>query len=410
VTSAGQRVDLNPVSLENLLNPAPFYRVLRETEPIYWSDAVRGWLISRYEDVLGCFRDSRVSSDRTGFFEVQLQGFGMEAAEGFLNTVRRQMVMRDGVDHIRLRRQASPGFSPQALDAYRPAIRRIMGELLDRVQPLGQMDLVKEISYQLPPLVIAEILGIPAGDRDRFQKWAAPQAEFSNPGPGANMVELGRRASRAVKELGDYLGEVIHERRKHPGQDILSKMIHAQEMGQMSHEDLVAQSILILTAGHLTTTDQISNGIYDLLTHPDQLHKLQEDRTLLSSAVEEMMRFTPAVPFGFRVAASDIPLRGRTIRKGDTLYLGLASANRDPSVFADPDRFDISRDYTQHKHMSFGFGSHHCLGAGLARRELEIVTEMLLERLPGLRLDETQQPQPKLSLIFHGFNSLPLRW
>ncbi|MCY1074928.1 cytochrome P450 [Archangium lansingense] len=408
--SAGQKTDLDPVSLENLLNPHSLYPELRERAPVYWSAGMHAWVITRYDDVLSCYRDPRLSADRSGFYQQQLAGFGPEFAEGFLSVARRQMTMRDGSDHIRVRRQTSPGFTPQRLDAYRPAIRFIMGAMLDRVQPLGRMDLVQELSYQLPPRVIAEFLNIPQQDRERFQQLARPQAEFSNPSPGADMGEVARNASRSMTELSAYLGGIIEERRSHPGEDMLSLMIHAQELGQMTHEDLVANAILILTAGHLTTTDQISNGVHDLLTHPDQLLLLQKDRTLLKSAVEEMLRFSPSVPYNFRIAKEDIPLRGQTIGKGSTVFMSLASANRDPAVFTEPERFDITRDHLHQKHLTFGFGSHHCLGAGLARRELEISIEMLLDRLPDLRLDETKPPQVKPGIIIRSITSLNVQW
>ena len=178
----------------------------------------------------------------------------------------------------------------------------------------------------------------------------------------------------------------------------------------MSPEELSANTILVLTAGHLTTTDQLNNGVYNLLTHPEQIQKLQEDRTLLRSAVEEMIRYAPAVPFIFRVATTDFTLHGKNLRKGDVVFLGLGSAGRDGSVFPEPDHFDIARDNTKHKHLAFGFGTHHCLGAGLARRELEIATEMMLDRLPGMHLDPAQPPQHKFGLVSRGFNSLSVKW
>ncbi|MGZ3459254.1 MAG: cytochrome P450, partial [Archangium sp.] len=212
-------------------------------------------------------------------------------------------------------------------------------------------------------------------------------------------------------EMTQYLLPIIEERRRAPGTDALSLMLQAQEQGRMTPEELVANIILILFAGHTTTTDQLSNGLYDLLTHPDQLQKLRKDPGLMTSAVEEMLRFTPAVPAISRVAAEDFQLRGKNIRKGDLVFLLMASANRDPSAFAEPDRFDITRDSSRQKHATFGFGAHHCMGAGLARRELEIGLSVLLERLPTLRLDEARPPQVKCHGIgFRGFDSLPLRW
>jgi len=167
----------------------------------------------------------------------------------------------------------------------------------------------------------------------------------------------------------------------------------------------------MLIAGHTTTTDQISNLVHDLLTHPEQLQMVRNNPSLLPTAVEESLRFHPAVPFHYRIAAEDIPLRGRTIRKGDVVFFGLAAANRDPQHFHEPDRFDITRDAMAQKHMSFSFGPHHCLGANLARRELEIGLEILLERMPRLRLDEERPPRQKAeSLVFRGFHSLHIRW
>ena len=188
-------------------------------------------------------------------------------------------------------------------------------------------------------------------------------------------------------------------------------MLRLETQGGMSLEEVVANLNLLVTAGHLTTTDQLGNGLYELLTHRDQLELLRGEPGLLRPAIEEMIRFAPAVPFTTRLVVENFELRGRTLRKGDIVFLGLAAANHDPAVFPDADRFDITRDPNQHKPMSFGFGAHHCVGAGLARRELEIAFEELLQRMPELRLDETRLPRIKCNgLLFRGFDSLPLRW
>jgi len=190
---------------------------------------------------------------------------------------------------------------------------------------------------------------------------------------------------------------------------MLSTMVHAQEEGRLDEGELIANAILILTAGHITTVDQLSNGVHALLTHPEQLRKLRENPSLMKSAVEEMLRFCPAVPFIHRIAAEDFELHGRKIQKGQLVFLGMAAANRDPAVFPEPERFDITRQ--NNKHLSFAFGPHMCLGAPLARVELEIGLAALLERMPDLRLDEAQPPRIKCnSLVFRGFEALPVRW
>jgi cytochrome P450 PksS len=286
-----------------------------------------------------------------------------------------------------------------------------MNRLVDGVLPHGRMDLATAIAYPLPPLVIAELFGIPAEEHTRFVAWSHPIAEFFSPAMGVDMVALARRANQAMVESRDFMTALVEERMRVPGDDMLSQMVQRQDAGGASVEEMVANALLILAAGHLTTTDQLSNGVHALLTHPSELRKLQEDQTRVQSAVEEMLRYDPPIPWIHRVAVETFELRGRTIRQGDMVFLGMAAANRDPEAFARPDCFDISRDPHQQKHMSFAFGPHHCLGAGLARRELEIALSVLLERLPGLRLDEARLPQLKChSLLFRGFESLPVRW
>lgn len=404
---------LNPVSPENLRDPVPLYRELRENHPVHWVEEIQSWIVTRYDDVLNCFRSPDLSADRSKFFELQFRMLGLELKEAqlLIDTVRREMVNQDGAAHIRLRRQASVGFTPQLLDSWRPAIRGIMNKLMDEVQQRGHMDLVQQISYQLPAQVIAEFLGIPVEDRESFQEWTQPIFQLSSPTVGTDMVALAHESEAAMHKFDAYLRKLIAERRRNPGPDIISHMTQFQGPGQMSEDELVANSALILSAGHATTTDQISNGVYELLTHPDQLQLLRSNSTLMKSAVDEIMRFNPTMPFINRFAIRDFELRGQTIRAGQMVFLGMASANRDPSVFEDPDRLDITRDSTHHKNLSFSFGPHHCLGAGLARRELEITFEVLLERLPDLRLDENNPPKLKSdTLLFRGFNSLPLRW
>jgi cytochrome P450 PksS len=412
MASAALKSQLNPVSPDNLLDPVPLYRELREHDPVHWSDTVQAWLITRHADVMNCFRDPRLSADRSKIAEHQLRlvGISEERIQEYMAHVRQQMVLRDGPEHLRLRRQTNPAFTPQMVDAWCPTIRRTMNTLMDRVRHLGHMDLVSEISYPLPQLVVAELLGIPGKDRENFRRWTEPSAQLSSPVAGIDLVSLARRAVQGTLEVTRYLTAIVEERRREPADDLISQLLRVQESGAMSEGELVATLNLILTAGHLTTTDQLSNGIHELLLHPDQFQKLREDLGLLRSAVEEMVRFCPPMPFMHRIATENFQLHGRTIRKGDLVFLGLASANRDPAIYPEPDRFDITRSTTQ-KNMTFGFGPHHCVGSGLARRELEIAFEVLVTSLPGLHLEPGRLPQLKCtSLAFRGFESLHVRW
>ncbi len=403
------RPDLNPVSPENLIDPVPLYRELQREEPIHWSEPLQAWLITRHDDVSACFRDPRLSSNRTELFvKHQLGGLGPERIPDFVRVNNQHMLMRDGTAHTRLRRQSNQGFTSQAIENWRPLIHRTVESLLDRVQAQGHMDVATDLSEPLPAMVMAELFAIPAEDRERFQAWANPMATFFGATTG-DVQAAAIAANTAARELAQYLANVIEARRRAPGQDVLSLILHAQEEGRMSADELVATAMLILVAGHVTTIDQLSNGVNDLLMHPDQLQRLRDDPGLLKSAVEEMLRFHPAVPFMHRVVAEDLELRGRTLRRGQLVFLGLAAANRDPAVFPDPDRFDVGR--APNPHRTFAFGPHLCLGAGLARRELEIATGALLRRMPGLRLDPDRAPRLKCnSLLFRGFDSLPIRW
>ncbi|MFL5354099.1 cytochrome P450 [Archangium sp.] len=414
MASAARKLQLNPVDPENLLEPVPFYKELRENEPVHWSDAVHAWLLTRHDDVMNGLRDPRLSADRVQVMEHQFRFMGLspESVSALLDTLRREMAVKDGGAHLRLRRQVGPGFTPHLMDTWKPAIRRSFVSLLEEVRAQGSTDLAAGAFYLMPPRVIMELLGIPPEDRERFMTWAEPCAQLVSPGPAMNFVDLARRANEGQREITRYLTAIVEERRREPGQDILSLMLSVPpEKGGMSTEEVVANASLILSAGYLTTTDQLGNGLYELLTRRDQLELLRKYPELLPSAVEEMIRYCPAVPFTSRIATETFELRGRTLRKGDVVFLGLAAANHDPAAYPDPDSFDITRDPHQQKHMSFGFGPHHCMGAGLARRELEIAFEELLQRLPALRLDETRMPRIKCNgMLFRGFESLPVRW
>jgi cytochrome P450 len=403
-----EKRDLNIVSPENLLDPNPLYRHLLEADPVHWAEALQCWFVTRHEDVMACFRDPRLSADRTKVFvEHQLRGEGTEFLKDYLYVAERQMLMKDGAEHARLRRMASPGFSVQAIDSWVPAIRETVDALLDKVQGQGRMELVTELSEPLPSRVIMEIFAIPEKDREDFQRWANILSEFFG-SPVGDVKAAAMRANDAMVSIFGYLKGIVRQRKAAPGSDMLSVMIQANE-GKLDEDALTANAQLILTAGHVTTIDQLSNGVYALLTNPRELRRLKENPGLIKSAVEEILRYSPAVPFIHRIAAEDLELRGKSIKRGQLVFLGMAAANRDAHVFPEPDRFDVARE--NNRHLSFAFGPHMCLGASLARRELELALEALLRRMPELRLDEERPPRIKCnSLVFRGFDALPVRW
>jgi cytochrome P450 PksS len=270
------------------------------------------------------------------------------------------------------------------------------------------MDVVAEVAQPFPAIIIAELFGIPEADRPRFQTWADAMAKFFGAALG-NPEENARAANDGAVQLEQYFLELLRKRGNKPGTDLMGLFIAGQNEGRLTPEEVCHQCILLLNAGHVTTIDQLANAVYALLTHPDQCKRLRAEPALAKSAVEEVLRFDPAVPLIHRIALEDLEIRGKVIRKGQVVYLGIAAANRDPAVFRDPDRFDIGRP--NNRHLAFAEGPHICLGAGLARRELEIGLATLSRRMPRLRLDEERPPRRRCeSLVFKGFHTLPVRF
>jgi len=403
--SAEANQDLTP---EVLLDPHPLLHRLRREEPVFWSEAQRAWIFTRYNDVIRAFRDPRLSAARAEMIaEGQLPGADPAITSDFVRVVREMMLMKDGPDHARLRRLGNRGFTSAVLDSVRPTIQRVTDELLDGVEPARRMDVTKDLSQPLPAMVIAEMFGIPTEDRRIFQRWADDAARFF--GETLRDVEGdARAANEAIAELERYFLRMLDARRERPGNDLISLFMAGQAEGKLSAEEVSAQCILVLIAGHVTTIDQMSNAVHALLTHPGELEKLRANPALYPAAAEEALRYDGAVPFIHRIALEAMEMEGKRIEAGQIVFLGTTAANRDPEVFADPDRFDITRENVG-RHLAFGYGPHGCLGAGLARQELAIGLSTLLRRLPDLRLDADHPPVRRCeSLVFRGFSSLPV--
>jgi cytochrome P450 PksS len=389
-----------------LADPYPLLHRMRREDPVHWSDAIQGWVLTRHDDVLAAFRDPRLSNARTELIAaLQLRDADPAVAADWVRLTRGSMLMKDGADHHRLRVLGNHGFTPSMVDRSAPMIRRLVDELLDAVLDKGRLDVVRDLAQPLPAVVIAELFGIPAKDRGLFQRWSDDGAKFFGGTLGDPEADA-RAANRSALEMEVYFAALLEERRRKPGADLMSRLLRGQDEGRLSAVEVACQCMLFLVAGHVTTIDQLSNAVHALLRRPSQWRRLREDPGLVSSAVEEALRFDGAVPFIHRIAAADLELRGKRIRAGQMVYLGVAAANRDPEVFADPDEFDIAR--TNNRHLAFGAGPHVCIGAGLARRETEIALRALLRRMPELRLVPEEEPRRRCeSLVFRGFHSLP---
>jgi cytochrome P450 len=270
------------------------------------------------------------------------------------------------------------------------------------------MDLVGDLARPLPAIVIAELFGIPPEDREMFHHWSMAGARFFG-GAVGDPEEAARAANKAARHQERYFRDLLQERRRRPGDDLMSLLLEGQAEGRLTAEGVCSQCILLLAGGHITTMDQLGNTVLALLNNPEQMGRLRDEPALVRSATEEGLRYDGTAQFLQRIAREDLVLRGQTIRKGELLYLSLGAANRDPEVFPKPDRFDVGR--ADNRHLAFGAGPHLCLGMTLARRELEVSLGRLVRRMPRLRFDEERPRRRRAdNLVLRGLESLPVRF
>ena len=371
-------------------NPYPAYAALRADEPVHFSPALQAWVLTGYEDCALVLRDeetfSSSSDTASGQLATALQQQRREFPLGETPTV----LNSDPPVHTRLRTLLNRAFTPRAIDGLRPRIEEIAASLLadaggaSEGSAPGRFDVASGFAQALPIIVIAELLGVPPGDRDRFKRWSTAIARTTNV---LNPPEVLQAARAATVELIAYMDAVVEQRRAAPGADILTALAEAEEDGQrLSHDELLAFSILLLLAGHETTTNLIGNGLLALAARPDAAARLRAAPALLPSAVEEFLRYDSGVQGVVRFARREAEVGARTIEQGATLLLLIGAANRDPAQFDAPDELDVAR--SPNRHLSFGRGIHFCLGAPLARLEGEIAFAALLDRFPELRIAE----------------------
>ena len=377
-------------------DPYPTYAWLRANAPVYWDAASNLWVCSRYDDVV------RISKDPVTF----------SSAGGVLMDSDQQvsLVTTDAPRHTRLRKLVSRGFTPRMVAQYGQRIRAIVGELLDRMAPRGAADLVEDLAVPLPLYIIADMLGIRGEDFQRFHEWS--DAMIGSAGHFHDPVVL-ERAANAYIEYGTYLSEVFEDRRKHPRDDLVSILVGAQQEGvlapdeeAMENDEIIMFMTLLLIAGNETTRNAISGGMLALMEHPEQREALRRRPELIDAAVEEVLRWVSPI-IGFRrTATCDTSVRGQAIQAGERVLMLYQSANRDEAVYPTGDRFDVTRD--PNPHVAFGIGAHFCLGANLARLELKLTLQALLERLPDMRVAPEATPVRQASTLVRGIASLPV--
>jgi cytochrome P450 len=389
-----------------LADPYPFYRLLRERAPV-WRSPTGLWVLSRHADIAAVLKDPRFGHDFEGkLSDPRARDELLE--EPVFRGLRLSMLVRDPPDHTRLRGLVAKAFTARRLEAMRPKIAALVEALLDAVEPRGRMDVIGDFARPLPVLVICDLLGIPEADRPRFLAGYRVSGRALDPTP-MTRAELDEVNAIAVRNRG-YFEDLFERRRDADGDDLISALLHVRDEhdGRLSHDELAANIGLLFGAGHETTTHLIGNGLLALQRHPDQWQRLVAEPALAGNAVEELLRFDSSVQLTSRKAFEDVTLDGTMVRRGESVMCLLGAANRDPEVYADPDRLDITR--TGVRPLSFGGGIHHCLGAQLARIEGEIVFRRLAERLPRLTLEDVEHPTWKPTITLRGLTKLPARW
>ncbi|MBR1220402.1 cytochrome P450 [Bradyrhizobium sp. U87765 SZCCT0131] len=396
----------NPLSPDFIRDPYPTFERLRTDDPLYLTP-LGIYLASRHADVSQILRDKRFGKD---FVNRMTRRSGAQILEEpIYRSMRHWMLVQDPPDHTRLRGLVVKAFTARRVEDMRPRIQQIVDETLDRIIPQGHMDLIEDFAFRLPVTIICDMLGIPEDHREVFYKSSRDGGRLLDPVPLSAEEIRDANAGNEMAQL--YFRQLFELRRRNPGDDLTSQLVHAEEDGQkLTNEELTANIILLFGAGHETTVNLIGNGLLALHRHPDQLALLRTSPALITNAIEEFLRYDSSVQSTGRVALEDIDdIGGKRIPRGENVLCLLGSANRDPAAYPDhPDRLDITR--TNVRPLSFGGGIHFCLGAQLARIEAEIAIATLLRRVPGLRLDDADNPEWRPTFVLRGLKRLPASW
>jgi cytochrome P450 len=399
------RIMLTP---EGRADPYPDYRELRERAPIHQSGLGPVSFLTRYEDCRAVLRDNRFGQPRRGP-DGQIEGanpfpFSGDADDFEVpDAERRTLISLNPPDHTRLRGLVSRGFTPKRIDGLRPAIEAMTAEVLAQIAVGSEVDILSTIGFPLPVKVIGELVGVPPEDRDQFRPLVREAASSLEPGVDRDQLV---RSRDAMAELREYFAGLLARRRAEPEDDLATALIHARDdEDRLTEDEVIATLILIFAAGFETTTNLIGNGLFTLLQNPEQLQRLRDDRSLLPTAVEEMLRYQSPVQADGRVALEDAEVDGVAFPAGTWAVTFLGAANRDPAVFDEPERFVIRERRTPV--LSFASGIHYCLGASLARMEGQVVFDQLLDRFGTIEL--TSEPTWRNTLILRGLDQLPVR-
>jgi cytochrome P450 len=390
-------MDYNPVLPEVQANPYPYYVALRRDNPVAWLEPLQCWAISRYDDVDFALRNPQIFSSANWLGQ----------SIGDLNPAPEVpwMIETDPPDHSRLRKLVSKGFTPRMVGRLEPRIRAIASELLGAARSRPDTDFVRDFSGAFPVIVIAEMLGVEPARRIDFKRWSDNVVR----GTGRPESEAERAEIRGTNaEMRAYFHQAIADRRKAPREDLLTALVQAEEERQtLTADEVLAMAMLVLLAGNETTMNLLSNTVLALLAHPTEMARVRGDRALIPKLIEEMLRYDSPVQIVFRRTTQAVELSGKVIPANAVVFILIGSANRDERKFPDPDRFKMDRDASEH--LAFGFGTHFCLGAQLARLEAKIGLEELFASCPPFAVDQ-QRVQRISSVLLRGIKQLPVKF
>jgi len=377
---------LNIVGPEAIADPQTFFGRLRDSQPIYWDPLYRSWVVTSHQHISALMRDERVSSDRINpYIRRKLTGPEVNPlVRQAFETLARWMVFQDDPGHARLRVLVNKAFTAKSVSLLRERCETLCDELLDKVPPSGEFDIMEAVAAPIPSVIIAERLGVPVADRPRFESWTRKVAPLVSGG----LEDSGRYESAAagMDELIRYIKGLMDRYREQPEDNLIMDLLKARENDDsLSEAEIIATCTLVLFGGHETTANFIVNSLVALLRHPDQWARLRDGEVDDANAIEELLRFDSPAKALTRVVREGFEYEGFHFKTGDRIFLILASANRDPAVFEHPNRLDLGRDVGR-RHMGFGYGVHFCMGAPLARLEGTIAIPKIVRRLPTLRL------------------------
>jgi cytochrome P450 len=401
-------VDQRSLSLYRLYNPAvladpyPLYALLRSEDPVHWDPFLHAWVVTRYADVMTALQSY---SAKCAPAPQRMETMGLSSLDRIGQIMVLQHLFMDPPDHTRLRAACSQAFTPHRVERLRGRIQKIVNSLLEPHLPLGRIELMEDLANPLPAIVSAGILGLPASDHKQLKVWSANFAEVL--GNFQHNPDHSSRMSRSLDETTAYFREAIRRERNRPASDsMISVLVNAEiDGGRLTDEVIIANCILLMVGAQETTPNLIGNGMLSLLRNPGELKRLQADRSLLPSAIEEMLRFEAPSQHTTRIPLQDVRLGDKDISSGQSVIAVMGAANRDPERFPDPDRFDIARK--DNKHLAFGAGPHYCFGAPLGRMEANIAFSTLLERISDFTLASDRFTW-RDNLGLRGLNNLPL--